>query len=60
MTLMRSPRRPAAAVGADLAIAKVIADTYDDPLAFVMLAYPWASGASSPAFPDPTVGNASF
>src|SRR4051812_18656315 len=40
-------------VGQDLAIAHVIDETYDDPLAFVKLAYPWGEPGELAGFSGP-------
>ena len=48
---MRS--RPKPAGSADLEIASHIGDTYDDPLAFVMLAYPWGEPGELAGFRGP-------
>jgi len=36
------------------------ADTYDDPLAFVMLAYPWGERGELAGFSGPDCWHASF
>ena len=35
----------------DLEIARLIGETYDDPLAFVQLAYPWSEPGELAGFP---------
>jgi hypothetical protein len=49
--MRRPPRSPA--VGQDLAIAQVMDETYDDPLAFVQLAYPWGEPGDLSGFTGP-------
>src|SRR5579871_2235389 len=49
---MNSPRKPAAAAE-DLAIGRQIGETYDDPLAFVLLAYPWGEPGELADFDGP-------
>lgn len=49
---MRTPRNPSPA-DADIEIASLIADTYDDPLGFVILAYPWGEPGELSGFKGP-------
>jgi hypothetical protein len=49
---MRLARNPPPA-GANLEIARLIGDTYDDPFAFVMLAYPWGEPGELAGFEGP-------
>lgn len=49
---MRSPRK-LSGVDADIQIAQLIGDTYHDPLAFVLLAYPWGEPGELAGFKGP-------
>ena len=49
--MRRPPKSPA--LGQDLAIAHVIDETYDDPLSFVRLAYPWGEPGELAGFNGP-------
>ena len=49
---MRNPRK-LSVVGADVEIARLIGDTYDDPLSFVLLAYPWGEPGELAGFNGP-------
>jgi len=46
-------RRIIPAAGADLELARIIGDTYDDPLAFVQLAYSWGEPGELAGFSGP-------
>lgn len=49
---MRIPRK-STAVAEETEIAWLIGDTYDDPLAFVLLAYPWGEPGELAGFSGP-------
>lgn len=49
---MRSFRKPSALEG-DIQIAEVISETYNDPLTFVLLAYPWGEPGELAGFKGP-------
>ena len=49
-----------AAIHPDLQIARVITETYDDPLAFVLLAYPWNEPGELEGFKGPDVWQRTF
>jgi hypothetical protein len=49
---MRIARKPSL-VTADIEIARLISETYDDPYAFVRLAYPWGEPGELAGFSGP-------
>src|SRR4030095_4319552 len=49
---MRNPNK-LADIGQDLAVAQVMAETYDNPLGFVMLACPWGEPGDLAGFTGP-------
>jgi hypothetical protein len=49
---MRIARKPAIA-GVDMELARLIGETYDDPFAFVRLAYPWGEPGELAGFAGP-------